>query len=96
MVPCLEEAGDIDAEDAAHDLRETEEHGHDVDGEAGVGEERVECDAEGFAARSDAEGVEGDDEEGFCVALETDGEDAEEGEEDAGDDFKGCGDADVS
>jgi hypothetical protein len=56
-----------------------------------VCEERVESDAEALSTASDAESVEGDDEEGGCVALETACQHGQDREYYAADDFeRGC------
>ena len=89
MIERLQERGDGQTHDAAHEGREREHDGGDVDGEAGVREQRVEHDADAFAAVDDAEGVEGDGEEEGRRARQVRGEGAEQGEDQAGEDLEG-------
>ena len=80
MVEGLEERGDVQADDARHEGRDGEDHGGQVDGEAGVVEEGVEHDADAFAAVDDAEGVECDNEEEFGRSWKAGAEDGDCGE----------------
>ena len=89
MVEGLQEGGDVQADDAGHEGGDGEDDGGQVDGEAGVGEEGVEHDADALAAVDDAEGVEGDDEEERGRAWEAGAEDGDGGEGEAGEDLEG-------
>ena len=91
MVERLQEGGDVERHNAAHDGGDTEDDGRQANGEAGVvvRNEGVEDDADAFAAVDDGEGVESNDEEQGSAAGEAGGEDAEEGEEEGGQDFEG-------
>lgn len=95
VVPGLQEIRNVEREHTTHYLGDAEEHRHAVYGEASVREERVKGYAQALAATGDAEGVVGDDEVGLCVALEAYGEDGEDREEEAAEDFKGRRDGDV-
>lgn len=82
----MQETRDVQTHHAAHDGGDAEDHGRQVDGEAGVvvRHEGVEGDADGFAAGDNGEGVEGDGEEEGGGAGQAGGEDGEEGEEEGG------------
>ena len=89
MVEGLQEGGDVEADDARHEGGDGEDDGGQVDGEAGVGEERVEHDADTLAAVDDAEGVEGHDEEEGRRAGQAGAEDGDGGEGETGEQLEG-------
>ena len=89
MIKRLQERRDIQGHDAAHDIRDGEDHEGDIHREAGVVEEGIEDDTDAFATIDEAEGVEGDDEEERCCAVQSCCEDGKDSEEQRSEDLKG-------
>lgn len=85
----MQEGGDIQAHDAAHDGGNGHEYRGERDGEARVPNQRIEGDADGFAAGDDGEHVEGRKEEDRSRARKASGEDGQEREEKRSENFKG-------
>lgn len=89
VVDGAEEGVDVDAQHAGQVDGDGEDDGHDADGEARVAEHGEEQDAEALAARHDAKGAVGRQEELARRVGEVGGEDGEHGEQQAGDDLHG-------